>query len=57
MSVAEQVLLQKIRQLPPQRLADVEDFVDILTHALGRSAPHASCRQGGGSTFCGGVGQ
>jgi hypothetical protein len=30
MSVAEQVLLQKIRQLPPQRLAEVEDFVDFL---------------------------
>ena len=30
MSVAEQVLLQKIRQLPPRRLAEVEDFVDFL---------------------------
>ena len=30
MSVAEQVLLQKIRHLPPQRLAEVEDFVDFL---------------------------
>lgn len=30
MSVAEQVLLDKIRQLPPQRLAEVEDFVDFL---------------------------
>lgn len=25
-----QVLIEKIRQLPPQRLAEVEDFVDFL---------------------------
>jgi len=30
MSVAEQVLIRKIRQLPPRRLAEVEDFVDCL---------------------------
>ena len=27
---AEQVLIDKIKQLPPQRLAEVEDFVDFL---------------------------
>lgn len=30
MSDTEQVLIEKIRQLPPQRLAEVEDFVDFL---------------------------
>jgi len=30
MSVTAQVLLDKISQLPPQRLAEVEDFVDFL---------------------------
>ncbi len=30
MSANEQALIDKIRQLPPQRLAEVEDFVDFL---------------------------
>jgi predicted MPP superfamily phosphohydrolase len=30
MSATEQGLIEKIRQLPPQRLAEVEDFVDFL---------------------------
>ncbi|HLF31058.1 MAG TPA: DUF2281 domain-containing protein [Xanthomonadales bacterium] len=30
MSVTEQMLIEKIKQLPPQRLAEVEDFVDFL---------------------------
>lgn len=30
MSAAEQTLIEKIRQLPPQRMAEVEDFVDFL---------------------------
>lgn len=30
MSATEQMLIEKIRQLPPQRLAEVEDFVDFL---------------------------
>ncbi len=30
MSATEQVLIEKIRQLSPQRLAEVEDFVDFL---------------------------
>ena len=29
-SATEKVLIEKIRQLPPQRLADVENFVDFL---------------------------
>ena len=30
MSAPEQGLIEKIRKLPPQRLAEVEDFVDFL---------------------------
>lgn len=30
MNATEQALIEKIRQLPPQRLAEVEDFVDFL---------------------------
>ncbi|KAF0163164.1 MAG: hypothetical protein FD157_3327 [Rhodocyclaceae bacterium] len=30
MSAIEQVLIEKIKKLPPQRLAEVEDFVDFL---------------------------
>ena len=46
MTVTEQVLIEKVRRLPPQRMAEVEDFVDFLraredeqclTHAAGRA--------------------
>ncbi len=30
MTAAEQVLIDKIKQLPPQRMVEVEDFVDFL---------------------------
>ena len=30
MNAPEQVLFDKIKQLPPQRVAEVEDFVDFL---------------------------
>ena len=30
MNAAEQTLIEKIKQLAPQRLAEVEDFVDFL---------------------------
>lgn len=30
MSAPEQTLIDKIKQLPPQRVAQVEDFVDFL---------------------------
>lgn len=46
MTAAEQTLIDKIRQLPPQRLAEVEDFIDFL-HArdeeqlITRAAAHA----------------
>jgi hypothetical protein len=31
MNAPDQVLFDKIKQLPPQRLAEVEDFVDFLS--------------------------
>jgi hypothetical protein len=47
MSAAEYALIEKIRQLPPQRLAEVEDFVDFLRtredeHRLTQAAVRAS---------------
>lgn len=47
MTAAEQVLIDKIKQLPPQRLAEVEDFVDFLRaredeHRLTHAAAKAS---------------
>ncbi len=30
MTASEQALIDKIKQLPPQRMAEVEDFVDFL---------------------------
>lgn len=30
MSATAQVLIEKIKQLPPKRVAEVEDFVDFL---------------------------
>lgn len=30
MSSTEQILIEKIKQLPQQRLAEIEDFVDFL---------------------------
>lgn len=38
MSATEQALIEKIRQLPPQRLAEVEDFVDFLRAREERAA-------------------
>jgi len=45
MTDAEQALIDKIKQLPPQRVAEVEDFVDFL-RALeeGRRLPHAAAK-------------
>jgi hypothetical protein len=47
MTAAEQVLIDKIKQLPPQRMAEVEDFVDFLRtredeHRLTHAATKAS---------------
>jgi len=42
----EQVLIEKIRQLPPERMAEVDDFVDFLRardeQKLTHAATHAS---------------
>ena len=38
MSAAPQVLIEKLEQLPPQQLAEVEDFVDFLANKSRRSA-------------------
>jgi hypothetical protein len=42
--VHEQTLLEKLRGLPPERLAEVEDFVDFLAHrqANERGLTHAA---------------
>jgi hypothetical protein len=36
--MSAQALIEKIRQLPPQRLAEVEDFVDFLRTREKRAA-------------------
>lgn len=42
----EQVILEKLKQLPPERVAEVEDFVDFLrtrgTEPLTRAATKAA---------------
>lgn len=35
---SEQVIVEKLRQLPPQQLAEVEDFVDFLVSRASKSA-------------------
>lgn len=42
--VYEQTILEKLRNLPPERLAEVEDFVDFLAHRQTeeRSLTHAA---------------
>ena len=47
MTATEQMLIEKIKQLPPQRMAEVEDFVDFLRaregdQRLARDAAKAS---------------
>ncbi|MDF0667785.1 MAG: DUF2281 domain-containing protein [Nitrospira sp.] len=41
----EQTILQKLRHLPPERVAEVEDFVDFLAH---RQAETRSLTQAAG---------
>ncbi len=38
MSVVEKVLIEKIKQLPPQQLAEVEDFVEFLADKASKRA-------------------
>ena len=47
MTATEQVLIEKIKELPQQRIAEVEDFVDFLRaredeHRLTHAAAKAS---------------
>ena len=47
MTAGEQVLIDKIKRLPPERMAEVEDFVDFLRardneQGLTRAAARAS---------------
>ena len=47
MTATEQVLIEKIKELPPQRIAEVEGFVDFLharedKHRLTHAAARAS---------------
>src|SRR5258706_3338124 len=43
--MAEETLIQKIRSLPPERVAEVEDFVDFLTvRDQGRNLTQAATR-------------
>ena len=41
MSAIAPTLIQKLQQLPPQRLAEVEDFVDFLAARESRSVAGA----------------
>ena len=38
MAVIEQALIEKLQQLPPQRLAEVRDFVEFLAAREARAA-------------------
>ena len=46
MSNAPELLLEKLRNLPPQRLSEVEDFVDFLKSRDERAQRAASRRLG-----------
>lgn len=43
---AEQLLLEKLRALPPEQRAEVEDFVDFLKTRRERTRDHAAQRLG-----------
>lgn len=43
---AEQLLLEKLRALPPEQRAEVEDFVDFLKTRRERARDHAAQRLG-----------
>jgi hypothetical protein len=46
MSVNDQVLFDKLKSLPPQRRAEVEDFVDFLKNREERDRTDAATRLG-----------
>ena len=47
----EQTLLDKLQQLPPERLAEVEDFVDFLRTREGDRALTQSAQQASQAAF------
>lgn len=50
MTAIEQALMEKIRQLPPQRLAELEDFADFLrTRVDEQRVVHAAAKVSGPS--------
>ena len=54
MNAPDQVLFDKIKQLPPQRLAEVEDFVDFLRERereAGQRLTHAAAMASVASFF------
>ena len=45
MTTDEQTLLDKIRQLPPERLTEVEDFIDFLrAREVDQRVAHAAAK-------------
>jgi len=46
MSVNDQALIEKLKALPPQRRAEVEDFVDFLKNREERDRTDAAKRLG-----------
>lgn len=46
MSVNDQVLIEKLKTLPPQRRAEVEDFVDFLKNRAEQDRTEAAKRLG-----------
>ena len=54
MNTPDQALFEKIKQLPPQRLAEVEDFVDFLhTREAEQGLTHAAAKASGTSKLSG----
>jgi hypothetical protein len=44
MAVNAQVLIQKIQDLPPERMAEVDDFVEFLRLRMEQATAHAQDR-------------
>ncbi len=51
MNAPDQVLLNKIKQLPPQRLAELEDFVDFLREREGEQRLTQAASKASESSF------
>ena len=44
MSTQEESLIEKIKQLPPERIAEVEDFVDFISRRTDRRLVNAAAK-------------